>query len=138
MCSYFTGYREENIPVSDWRSCLDNYIRNQTSLNDTWCGKEQEMEENIKANLTQFNAIHSDTDFGFICGPNITRKGDSGGPLMRRDENGYWTLIAIVRGVYILPAKSDPCDKSTIKNVTLDDNQLIVPFLQTIHEIIDE
>ena len=96
------------------------------------------MEENVKINLTEFNGKHPDTDFGFICGPNVTRKGDSGGPLMRRNENGYWTLIAIVRGNYILPTKSDPCEKSTFTNVTLDDHQLIVPFLQNIYEIIDE
>ena len=124
--------------MSDWRSCHNNHIRNLISQNDTWCGKEKEMDENLNSKLTEFNANHPDTDFGIVCAPNVTRNGDSGSPLMRRDKNGYWTLIAIVRGSHISPTESDPCDKSTFNNVTLDSHQLVVPFLQSIYEIIEE
>ena len=133
----FTGYRTEIIPVTDWQTCHENLLRNLTSNNSTWCGNEDKMNETIEANLADFNAKHSDTDFNFICGPQVVINGDSGGPLMRTDKYGFWNLIAIVRGHHESQTFGNPCDNSTAKAISQDDYQIIVPFLHWIYEAIE-
>ena len=71
-----------------------------------------------------------------LCGAETkqyTFKGDSGSPLVQRDQNGRWTLIAIVRGSHTCQWKDDICSAKT-KNVTFDDFQPLVPNLPWIYE----
>ena len=129
-------YRTEVFPVSDLRTCNDKIVRNRTSGNSTWCGKEDEMNEHIEAKVTEFNEKYSNADFSYTCGANVTINGDSGGPLMRRDEYGFWNLIAIVKGIEHFQTLRDPCDNSTTENFSMSVHQVIVPFLDRIYEAI--
>ena len=87
--------------------------------------------------LEDFNHKHNDTNFNFLCSKEVTDPGMSGGPLMKEDQNGIWTLIAVLRGsnAYDLVEDGDPCVK-TGQKVKIDDYQVLVPLLKEINEAI--
>ena len=59
----------------------------------------------------------------------------SGGPLMKQDKNGIWSLIAVLRGSHTIDFVEKPCDQNE-KEVKYDDFQLLVPLLKEIKDAI--
>ena len=68
-------------------------------------------------------------NFNFICSESTIDFGDSGSPLMRKDNKNVWTLIALVRGFRYW---SDVCSNGTL--LMYDDYHTVFPQLSWIHE----
>ena len=134
-----SGYHEKNISVIDGLTCWQRFFWNQVAANSTWCGKDQEFKIAVEAYEKQWRNEIEDFDIKSlktVCSEKTiqyTFPGDSGSPLVQQDQNGRWTLIAIVRGMVSNEWKDDLCDEQT-KNVTFSDFQTLVPNLPWIYE----
>ena len=74
MASFRGGYHTKSIPVIDGEACYHKYESGRK---------------------TKSNVILSSN---YLCSEHLTTYGDSGSPLMKKNDENIWTLIAIVRG----------------------------------------
>ena len=76
----------------------------------------------------------------FFCSKKLeknTFKGDSGSPMVLRNDNGRWTLVAIVRGFHNFQWKDQLCSLEP-RTVTVDDYQALVPNLPWIYDTLSK
>ena len=137
-------YHEEMISVIDGEACHEKYIKNYATHNVTECDEKPQIFyqwadmifqqlENFwqdhfgKARPESFKKeqISDEFNFNFLCSGSADIKvGDSGSPLMQKDENNKWTLAAIVRGIH---GWSNQCVNDTLYGYY--DYQTIFPRL---------
>ena len=109
----FSYYHEENISVIDGETCYRKYFsKNRTALNLAECDEKPKewmewvFEKSVYSlavslgHASRYEVKESEKlNFNFLCsGKQQILRGDSGSPLMQKDDNNIWTLIAIVRG----------------------------------------
>ena len=122
MASFRGGYHEKSIPVIDGKACFEKY-RNKEILNLTECHDKLEARSALHENVLFKN---DELSYNFVCSPgDMITHGDSGSPLMKKDDQNIWTLIGIVRGY-------ESSEDDTFR--LFADYQTIFPQLSWIHE----
>ena len=110
MASFRGGYHKKSIPVIDG-ACYDH--KNQPT-------KERKINKTLSLSL---NVLFSEY---------LTIGGDSGSPLMRKNNEDIWTLIAIVRGTISCGEVEDSVyQKDSVY-------QTIFPWLSWVFETVNE
>lgn len=141
MASFRGGYHEKSIPVMNGEACYEKYFLNRAALNLTKCEDKDKFndefggEKKVDKNVTFFKKEEETEEltFSFICSEDVVVKGDSGSPLMRKDADDIWSLIAIVRGKY---AWNICTTNGTL--LVLNDYQTLVPQLSWVREAIQK
>ena len=140
MASFRGGYHEKTVPVINGEDCYKKYFLYQAALNLTKCDDDDKIDdefggEKIDKNVTFFKKEEETEEltFNFICSDRVTVKGDSGSPLMRKDMDDIWSLVAIVRGAY---AWNLCTTNDTL--LVLNDYQTLVPQLSWVLESIQK
>ena len=123
MASFREGYHEKNFFVIDGKPCYEKYHNNAVAINLTVEGNMMTKNKLFKREKESY-----EMNFNFICSERKTWPGDSGSPLMKKDHENKWSLIAIVRGRHV----------SHDGNVQLfNDYQIIVPQLSWIKKFVN-
>lgn len=132
MASFNGGYHEKSIPVIDGKACYDKYHKNRASLKLTKCDEKIEGKGKTKSTSFKEEKNVDKLSFNYLCSDeHMTKSGDSGSPLMRKNDENVWTLIAIVRGFYYW---KNFCTNGT--PLKYGDYQTIFPRLSWVRETV--
>ena len=113
----------------------------EMAMNSTWCGKDEEFKSTLESSLLKLQEYEAKyAHLRFFCSKKLeknTFKGDSGSPMVLRNDNGRWTLVAIVRGFHNFQWKDQLCSLEP-RTVTVDDYQALVPNLPWIYDTLSK
>ena len=149
LASFRGGYYEKKISMIDGEACYEKYEKNTAALGITECDETLEVRVKswVRAQYIQMkfdlgNSLSNDEydevdekesnelNFNYICSEgDSTDFGDSGSPIMRKDHQNVWTLIALVRGSRYW---TNVCSNGTL--LMYDDYRKVFPQLSWIHE----
>ena len=156
LASFRGGYYEKNISVIDGKTCYEKYHKNYDALNLTECDEdpkgnfglqsllEYRMRRVLQIILKPFKLFQptptpeeiegfykveeaDELNFNFLCSGSAVTFGDSGSPLMRKNDENMWSLTAVARAFHY----RENC-------LIIDDYQTIFPQLSWVLETVNK